>query len=78
MERKHIRKMIAPILVTVLLTLYCLVYFTVLIHLTGGFGTLLGFLLIAIPVVIGATLLCVFIERIKEIKGGVVDDLSNY
>lgn len=78
MNRTHLKKMIAPILVTVLLILYLLVYFTVLIHLAGGFGTLLGILLIAIPVVVGILLIFVCIERIKEIKGGEEDDLSNY
>ena len=69
------KKMIAPIVVTVLLVLYFIVYFGFLIGLIHG---VLRYLLIAVPLIFSVILIKVCIERIHEIKEGNEDDLSQY
>lgn len=74
--KEHSKKMIAPIIVSILIILYIIGYVAILalidfswwICLIGG---LIG--LIFIGVMIG-----VLISRIKEIRSGEEDDLSNY
>ena len=74
MEPKK-KKMIAPVLVTIFMMVYYIVYFGFLITLVSGvwkyaFGIIpLGFL---------GVLIYVCVERIKEIKKGEEDDLSKY
>ena len=69
------KKMIAPILVTVILALYYVVYFGFLIAvLEGGWNYAFGLF----PVLFTAVLVKVCIERIKEIKKGEENDLSQY
>ena len=71
----HKKKMIAPLVVTVLTLLYFVVYFGFLISVLPGiwkyaFGIL--------PLVFSAVMIYVCVERIKEIKKGEEDDLSQY
>jgi len=71
----HKKKMIAPIVVTVLLVLYYVVYFGILISLLEGlwkwaFGL--------IPLAFSILLVKVCIDRIKEIRKGEEDDISKY
>ena len=69
------KKMIAPIVVTVLMVAYYGVYFGFLISLVDGiWKVLLGIL----PLIFSAVTVKVCIERIKEIKKGEEDDLSQY
>ena len=69
------KKMIAPILVTVILALYYGVYFGFLMTvLEGVWKYALGLF----PILFTAVLVKVCIERIKEIKKGEEDDLSQY
>ena len=71
----HRKKMIAPILVSILLVLYYVAYFGLLITLLDGIWKwLLGLL----PVVFSILTVWVCVERIWEIKKGEEDDLSNY
>ena len=71
----HEKKMIAPIVITILVVLYYITYFAFIISLVDGiFRILLGI----IPVVLSAAMIYVCVERIKEIKGGEEDDLSQY
>ena len=71
----HKKKMIAPIVVSVLIILYYIIYFGFLISLLGGvFKYALGIIPILFPIV----MVKVCIERIKEIKGGEEDDISKY
>ena len=73
--KEHKKKLIAPILVTIIMILYYVVYFGFLIALIDGvWKWLLGI----IPLALSAVMLKVCIERIKEIKKGEEDDLSNY
>ena len=69
------KKMIAPIIVTICMVLYCVVYFGFLITLIDGIWK---YVLGIIPLVFGGVMVKVCIERINEIKKGEEDDLSKY
>ncbi len=68
-------KIIAPILITIILVLYYIVYFGVLLYLLGGVWK---YLLGIIPLIFVAILVKVCIERINEIRKGEENDLSKY
>ncbi len=69
------RKLIAPIIVTILAVLYFIVYFGFLFTLlTGIWKYILGI----VPLAMTAAMIWVCIERIREIKKGEEDDLSQY
>jgi hypothetical protein len=71
----HKKKMVAPILITILIVLYYVVYFGFIInYLEGIFRILLGI----IPLALSVVMIYVCVQRIKEIKGGEEDDLSQY
>lgn len=72
---KHHKKMVAPIVITVVVVLYYLVYFGVLVTLVEGWWKLL---LGLIPLVLAGLMIAVCYERIREIKKGEEDDLSQY
>ena len=72
---KHGKKIIAPIIITVITVLYYVIYFGFVIALLDGLGKLLLGLL---PLLLSAIMIAVCIERIKEIKKGEEDDLSKY
>ena len=72
---KHGKKMIAPIIITVITVLYYVIYFGFVIALLDGLGKLLLGLL---PLLLSAIMIAVCIERIKEIKKCEEDDLSKY
>ena len=71
----HKKKMIAPIVVSVLMILYYIIYFGFLITLVEGF---FKYTLGIIPIIFSIVMVKVCIERIKEIKGGEEDDISKY
>lgn len=73
--KEHKKKLIAPILVTIIMVLYYVVYFGFLIVLIDGIWK---WILEIIPLAFSAVMLKVCIERIKEIKKGEEDDLSKY
>ncbi|MDR1400488.1 MAG: hypothetical protein LBJ41_11240 [Treponema sp.] len=69
-------KSIAPIIVTIFLITYCIIYGVVIITVAipsiikiGGF---------AVIIIISIVMIMMLVERIKEIKGGEEDDLSKY
>ena len=71
----HKKKMMAPIVVSVLMILYYVVYFGFLISLLDGvFKYVFGIM----PIIFSIVMIKVCIERIKEIKGGEEDDISKY
>ena len=71
----HKQKMKAPIVITVIIILYYVIYFGVLIALIdGAFKYLLGI----IPLIIALLLIKVCVERINEIKKGDEDDIGKY
>ena len=67
--------MIAPIVVSVIMILYFIVYFGFLITLLEGIWK---YALGMIPLVLSAVLVKVCIERLTEIKKGEEDDISKY
>ena len=73
--KSHKRKMIAPIVVTVIMILYYAVYFGFLISVLDGIPALL---LGIVPLALAILTVVVCIERIHEIQKGEEDDLSKY
>ena len=71
----HRKKMIAPIVVSIVLILYYVVYFGFLITLIGGIWK---WLLGIFPLIFSVVTVKVCIERINEIKKGEEDDISKY
>lgn len=72
---KHIKKMIAPIIISIIIVIYYIVYFYLLIALLD---VVWKYILGIIPIVLSGVMIAVCIERIKEIKRGEEDDLSEY
>ena len=69
------KKMTAPIVITIIMTLYYVIYFGFLITLLDGIWKYaLGF----IPIIFSIVMVKVCIERINEIKKGEEDDISKY
>ena len=71
----HKKKMIAPIIITVIMILYYITYFGFLISLLDGIWK---YALGIIPLAFSGVMIAVCVERIKEIKKGEEDDLSQY
>ena len=71
----HNKKMIVPIVVSVIVILYYMVYFGFLITMLDGVWK---YILGVIPFVLSMIMVKVCRERIDEIKGGEEDDLSKY
>ena len=69
------KKIIAPIVVTILMILYYIAYFGFLITLVDGF---FKYALGIIPLAFSAVMVKVCVERINEIKKGEENDLSQY
>ena len=69
------KKMVAPIVVTILMVAYYIVYFGFLITLVSGIWK---YALVIIPLAFSAVMIKVCIERINEIKKGEENDLSKY
>jgi hypothetical protein len=71
----HRRKMVAPIVISVLVVLYYFLYFGILISVLDGMWK---YLLGVIPLTLSVVMILVCKQRINEIKGGEEDDLSQY
>lgn len=71
----HRKKMVAPIVISVIVVLYYAVYFGLLITALDGIWK---YVLGIVPVLLSAVMVKVCIERIKEIKDGEEDDISKY
>jgi len=71
----HGKKIVAPIVVTVIVELYYVVYFVFLITLLDGVWK---YALGIIPIIFSGIMVKVCIERINEIKKGEEDDISKY
>lgn len=69
------KKMVAPIIITILFVLYLVIYFAVIINEVTG---IMKVLLAVVPLALAAVMIYVCIQRINEIKGGDEDDLSKY
>ena len=73
--KSHGKKYIAPIVVTVIMVLYYVLYFGFLITLLDGIWK---YILGILPIFFSVMMIAVCIERIKEIKRGEEDDISKY
>lgn len=73
----HKKKMIAPIVITVVIVLYYIGFAYVCVFLDGIplFAKILGGV---IPFLLAGVCIYVLVERIKEIRSGEEDDLSKY
>jgi len=71
----HKKKMTAPILVSVIMIIYFIVYFGFLISLLDGIWK---YALGIVPLIFSAVMIKVCIERINEIKKGEEDDIGKY
>ena len=71
----HKRKMIAPIIVTIIMILYYIAYFGFLISLLDGIWK---YVLGIFPLVFSGVMIYVCVQRINEIKKGEEDDISQY
>lgn len=71
----HRKKMVAPIVISVIIVLYYAVYFGLLIT---ALDSIWKYVLGIVPVLLSAVMVKVCIERIKEIKDGEEDDISKY
>ena len=72
---EHSKKMIAPIIITILFVLYFGIYFSLIITLPDSiWKTLFGI----IPIALAIVMIYVCVQRINEIKEGEEDDLSKY
>ena len=69
------KKLVAPIVVTILMIAYYIIYFGFLITLVSGIWK---YALGIIPLAFSAVMIKVCIERINEIKKGEENDLSKY
>ena len=69
------KKMIAPIVITIIMILYYVIYFGFLITLLDGIWK---YALGIIPIIFSIIMVKVCIERINEIKKGEEDDISKY
>lgn len=75
--QKNTKKLIAPIVITVLLILYYLIYLWIGVFINELPITMKMLLIIVAISFIVLTIYMLF-ERIGEIKGGEEDDLSKY
>lgn len=73
----HGKKMIAPIVIAVIIIAY---YVGIAIVCTSVTGISVGVkvVMIVVPLILAAVMAGTLISRIKEIKGGEEDDLSQY
>ena len=69
------KKMTAPIVITIIMILYYVIYFGFLITLLDGIWK---YALGIIPIIFSIIMVKVCIERINEINKGEEDDISKY
>ncbi len=74
--KSHSKKMIAPIIITAVFVLYFTLYFALIVFIVPSI--ILKALLGVIPALLGAAMIRVCDQRMKEIKGGEEDDLGKY
>ena len=70
------KKIIAPLIVTALFIIYFVVYFAFLIFMIPSLVAKI--VLGIIPLAFASVMIYVCVQRIKEIRSGVEDDLSKY
>lgn len=76
--KKHSKKMIAPIIITLLVVGYFIFYLWMGWSSSDEIPVLLRVLLLVVPAGFIGLITYMLVERIREIKGGEEDDLSKY
>ena len=71
----HKKKMVAPIVITAIVTLYYTLYFGILIWLLEGVWK---YALVLIPLALVGIMVYGCAQRISEIRKGEEDDISQY
>ncbi|MCM1125364.1 MAG: hypothetical protein NC429_02745 [Lachnospiraceae bacterium] len=74
---EHAKKMIAPIIITIIVVLYYLVFASVCL-LVYGIPLIIKLLFGIIPLALAGVMIYVLLTRINEIRSGEEDDLSQY
>lgn len=74
---KYWKKMTAPIIIASIMIVYY-IGFAVFVTVVPGVPVAVRVLMIVVPLILAAVMLGVLISRIKEIRGGEEDDLSQY
>ncbi|MBQ6948307.1 MAG: hypothetical protein IJN41_01350 [Firmicutes bacterium] len=75
MNRRQRETKTAPIIISVIVILYYIIYFGILIAILKG---LWKYLLGIIPLVLSVVMIKVCLERVDEIEKGESDDISKY
>ena len=75
MENEHKKKMVAPVVITIIAVLYYILYFAIIVYALDG---IIRFAFGIIPLAMAAVMIYVCFQRIEEIKGGEEDDISQY
>ncbi len=75
MKKERKKGYVAPIVITVILILYFILYFGFLLWVLQGIWK---YVFLLFPIAFGGVSIYVCIERIKEIRSGEEDDLSKY
>ena len=74
--KNHGKKMLAPIIITIVFLVYLAIYGVAVVLVTELEPVMILF---AIPLIaLGIGIIYVLVARIKEIRSGEEDDLSNY
>ena len=73
---EHEKKIIAPVIITAILVLYLLGFSVTALVIAPSFGVWIFFGLI--PLIMAGVMIAVCVQRIKEIRSGEEDDLSQY
>lgn len=71
------KKMVAPIVVALIVVLYYIGIAVFFVKIPGV-SAVVKIVMVVIPLALAAVMIGVLISRIKEIKGGEEDDLSQY
>lgn len=75
--KKHTKKIIAPVVITVILLLYFIGYASICL-IFKNMPVIIKILGVMIPLLLAGVCIFVLVERIKEIRSGEEDDLSKY
>ena len=75
--KMHTKKMLAPIIISAIIVIYYVVFAIVLTNVVS-IPLLAKILGAVIPLLIAGACIYILIERIKEIRSGEEDDLSQY
>ncbi len=73
---EHEKKMIAPVIITAILVLYLVIFSMAALIVVPSFWVWIFFGLI--PLILAGVMIAVCVQRIKEIRSGEEDDLSQY